>query len=76
MKFTPFEGKAMVLGLFGVLIRTFADFRYTGRLDGVAETGRRIHGMDPLQLDEAGLVAVGLVTARAADAAGCATRPA
>ncbi|MCZ4123730.1 nuclear transport factor 2 family protein [Streptomyces sp. H39-S7] len=39
VKFTPFEGKAMVLGLFGVLLRTFEDFRYVGRLDGTAETG-------------------------------------
>ncbi|MCM2417803.1 nuclear transport factor 2 family protein [Streptomyces sp. RKAG293] len=38
VKFTPFEGKAMVLGLFGVLLRTFEDFRYVGRFDGTAET--------------------------------------
>ncbi|MGI5484490.1 nuclear transport factor 2 family protein [Streptomyces lavendofoliae] len=36
--FTPFEGKAMVLGLFGVLMRTFEDFRYIGRCEGAAET--------------------------------------
>ncbi|MEU3463949.1 nuclear transport factor 2 family protein [Streptomyces sp. NPDC006733] len=39
VKFTPFEGKPMVLGLFGVLLRTFEDFRYVGHLDGTAETG-------------------------------------
>ncbi|MEU7064554.1 nuclear transport factor 2 family protein [Streptomyces sp. NPDC046161] len=39
VKFTPFEGRPMVLGLFGVLLRTFEDFRYVGRLDGAAETG-------------------------------------
>ncbi|GAB2966151.1 nuclear transport factor 2 family protein [Amycolatopsis acidiphila] len=39
VKFTPFEGKPMVLGLFGVLLRTFEDFRYVGALDGTAETG-------------------------------------
>ncbi|MFG2873520.1 nuclear transport factor 2 family protein [Streptomyces sp. NPDC048337] len=38
VKFTPFEGKAAVLGLFGVLLRTFEDLRYLGRLDGAAET--------------------------------------
>ena len=38
VKFTPFEGKPMVLGLFGVLLRTFEDFRYIGRYDGTAET--------------------------------------
>ncbi|MFJ6722845.1 nuclear transport factor 2 family protein [Streptomyces sp. NPDC091259] len=39
VKFAPFEGKAMVLALFGVLLRTFEDFRYVGRLDGTAEAG-------------------------------------
>ncbi|MGW7347607.1 nuclear transport factor 2 family protein [Streptomyces sp. NPDC054854] len=38
VKFKPFEGKDMVLGLFGVLLRTFEDLRYLGRLDGAAET--------------------------------------
>ncbi|MFD9421323.1 MULTISPECIES: nuclear transport factor 2 family protein [unclassified Streptomyces] len=38
VKFTPFEGRPMVLGLFGVLLRTFEDFRYVGRFDGSAET--------------------------------------
>ncbi|MEV0966092.1 nuclear transport factor 2 family protein [Streptomyces sp. NPDC049910] len=38
VKFTPFEGRPMVLGLFGVLLRTFEDFRYIGRFDGTAET--------------------------------------
>ena len=38
VKFTPFEGKPMVLGLFGVLLRTFEDFRYIGRFEGTAET--------------------------------------
>ncbi|MFD9290150.1 nuclear transport factor 2 family protein [Streptomyces sp. NPDC060030] len=38
VKFTPFEGKPMVLGLFGVLLRTFEDFRYIGDLEGTAET--------------------------------------
>ncbi|MFE2927010.1 nuclear transport factor 2 family protein [Streptomyces goshikiensis] len=39
VKFTPFEGRPMVLGLFGVLLRVFEDIRYIGRYDGAAETG-------------------------------------
>ncbi|OEJ30599.1 nuclear transport factor 2 family protein [Streptomyces subrutilus] len=38
VKFTPFEGKPMVLGLFGVLLRVFEDLRYVGSLEGTAET--------------------------------------
>ncbi|MGW7756118.1 nuclear transport factor 2 family protein [Streptomyces violaceusniger] len=38
VKFTPFEGKPMVLGLFGVLLRTFEDFRYVGDSTGTAQT--------------------------------------
>nr|WP_240979575.1 nuclear transport factor 2 family protein [Streptomyces sp. HNM0574] len=38
VKFTPFEGKPAVLGLFDVLLRTFEDFRYIGEFDGTAET--------------------------------------
>ncbi|MFJ1995104.1 nuclear transport factor 2 family protein [Streptomyces asiaticus] len=38
VKFTPFEGKPMVLGLFGVLLRTFQDFRYIGDHTGAAQT--------------------------------------
>ncbi|MGI5530467.1 nuclear transport factor 2 family protein [Streptomyces syringium] len=38
VKFTPFEGRPMVLGLLGVLLRTFEDFRYVGRFEGAAET--------------------------------------
>ncbi|MEU9379262.1 nuclear transport factor 2 family protein [Streptomyces sp. NPDC048255] len=39
VKFTPFEGRPMVLGLFGVLLRVFEDLRYVGRFEGTAETG-------------------------------------
>ncbi|HVV18378.1 MAG TPA: nuclear transport factor 2 family protein [Pseudonocardiaceae bacterium] len=39
VKFTPFEGKPMVLGVFGVLLtRVFDEFRYVGAADGTAET--------------------------------------
>lgn len=37
VKFTPFEGRPLVLGLFGVLLRTFEGFRYIGHFDGTAE---------------------------------------
>ncbi len=39
VKFRPFEGKPSVMGLFGVLLRTFEDFRYVGEFAGTAETG-------------------------------------
>ncbi|MEU8678834.1 nuclear transport factor 2 family protein [Streptomyces sp. NPDC048560] len=38
VKFTPFEGRPMMLGLLGVLLRTFEDFRYVGQLDGAVDT--------------------------------------
>lgn len=38
VKFQPFEGKSMVMGLFGVLFRIFEDFRYLGHFDGRSET--------------------------------------
>ncbi len=38
VKFRPFEGKPMVMGLFGVLLRTFEDFRYIGHCDGTSQT--------------------------------------
>ena len=34
----PLRGQAHGLGLFGVLLRTFEDFRYIGNLDGTAQT--------------------------------------
>lgn len=38
VKFRPFEGRPMVLGLFGVLMRLFEDFRYIGHFEGMAES--------------------------------------
>lgn len=38
VKFRPFEGRPMVLGLFGVLLRTFEDFRYVGEFAGDSQT--------------------------------------
>ncbi|MGG7574316.1 nuclear transport factor 2 family protein [Streptomyces sirii] len=37
-KLKPLEDKQMILGLFGVLMRTFEDFRYVAQYTGVAET--------------------------------------
>ncbi|MER5973624.1 nuclear transport factor 2 family protein [Streptomyces sp. NPDC002055] len=39
VKFTPFEGRPTVHGLFGVLLRTFEDFRYVGEFSGTAQLG-------------------------------------
>ncbi|MBT2449003.1 nuclear transport factor 2 family protein [Streptomyces sp. ISL-43] len=39
VKSKPFEGKAAVLALFRVLLRTFEDFRYVGHFDGSVEAG-------------------------------------
>ncbi|GGX58852.1 nuclear transport factor 2 family protein [Streptomyces minutiscleroticus] len=38
VKFPPFEGKRAVLGLFGVLLRTFEDFHYIGHFTGTSQT--------------------------------------
>lgn len=38
VKFRPFEGRPMVLGLFGVLLRVFEDLRYVGHFEGATET--------------------------------------
>ena len=38
VKFTPFEGRPMVLGLFGVLVRVFENFRYIGSFEGSAQS--------------------------------------
>ncbi|MEU5542748.1 nuclear transport factor 2 family protein [Streptomyces sioyaensis] len=53
VKFTPFEGRPMVLGLFGVLLRTFEDFRYVGELTGSAQTAA---GADGGSVDSAVLI--------------------
>lgn len=38
VKFTPFEGRDAVLGLFEVLLRTFEGFHYVGEFDGGTRT--------------------------------------
>ena len=64
--FRPFEGREAVSMLFGVLLRTFEDFRYTDELDGdgvkalvfEARVGdRRVQGLDLLRFDAGGLIA-------------------
>lgn len=44
VKSKPFEGKAMVLALFGVLLRTFEDFRYVGHFEGSADGADGVEG--------------------------------
>jgi hypothetical protein len=64
--FKPFEGREAVSTLFGVLLSTFEDFRYTDELDadGVkalvfeARVGdRQVQGLDLLRFDDQGLIA-------------------
>ncbi|MFI8908815.1 nuclear transport factor 2 family protein [Streptomyces albidoflavus] len=40
VSFKPFDGEEMVLGLLGVLVRTFENFRYIGTFSGEAATSR------------------------------------
>jgi len=63
--FKPFVGRDAVARLFGILLRTFEDFRYTDELhgDGVtmlvfrARVGtREVEGLDLVRHDEDGLI--------------------
>lgn len=65
VKFRPFEGIDAVRALFGVLQRTFQDFRYVGRYDGpnghvlhfrTVVNGRQVEGIDLVELDEDGRI--------------------
>jgi hypothetical protein len=38
MKYQPIEGRDMVMGVFGVFMRTLEDFRYVGSYAGSCET--------------------------------------
>ncbi|WP_248959474.1 nuclear transport factor 2 family protein [Sphaerisporangium perillae] len=38
VKFQPFTGKPLVLGLFGVLLRTFEELHYIGHHTGTSQT--------------------------------------
>jgi SnoaL-like domain len=64
--FRPFEGRALVGTLFGVLLETFEDFRYTDELDGdgvkmlifkARVDDRELEGLDVLRFDAEGKVA-------------------
>ncbi|MCG8590881.1 MAG: nuclear transport factor 2 family protein [Proteobacteria bacterium] len=66
VSFKPFEGRAAIRQLLGILLEVFEDFRYTDEL--VAEDGtralvfrtrvgeREVEGIDLLRFDEAGAI--------------------
>jgi hypothetical protein len=64
--FHPFEGRAAIRQLFGILIEVFEDFYYTDQLEGDDGTlglvfrarveGRDAEGLDLLRLNPEGLV--------------------
>jgi hypothetical protein len=66
VKHKPFEGREAVEVLFGALLETFEDFRYTDELEGEgmaalvfrARVGdRELEGIDILRFDDQGLIA-------------------
>ena len=76
--FRPFEGREAVALLFGVLLDTFEDFRYSDELDGngvkalvfEARVGDRlVQGLDLLRFDADGLVSDFTVMVRPLSAA-------
>jgi hypothetical protein len=76
--FKPFEGRDAVSTLFGVLLSTFEDFRYTDELDSgdvkalvfEARVGDRlVQGLDLLRFDDDGLIADFTVMVRPLSAA-------
>ncbi len=85
VKFRPFEGIAMVSALFRVLMRTFEDFRYVGEFAGTVQDDgdadshilvfrtragdKQIHGIDLIQVNEAGLISTFTVMVRPQSAA-------
>jgi ketosteroid isomerase-like protein len=65
--FQPFEGKASIRRLLGIIMDVFEDFRYTDELDdadGMTKIlvfrtrvqGRDVEGIDLVRFDDAGLV--------------------
>ncbi|MFD1147277.1 nuclear transport factor 2 family protein [Saccharothrix hoggarensis] len=65
VKFQPFEGIDVVRALFGVLQRTFEDFRYVGQYDGpnghvlhfrTVVGGKQVEGIDLIELDDDGRI--------------------
>jgi hypothetical protein len=65
VKFRPFQGIDTVRALFGVLQRTFEDFRYVGQYDGpnghvlhfrTVVAGKEVEGIDLIELDADGRI--------------------
>ncbi len=65
--FQPFEGKAAIRRLLGIIFEVFEDFRYTDELDAADGTtkilvfrtrvkDRDVEGIDMVRFDEAGMV--------------------
>jgi hypothetical protein len=65
--FQPFEGKAAIRRLLGIILEVFQDFRYTDELDaadGMTKVlvfrtrvkNRDIEGIDMVRFDDAGMV--------------------
>jgi hypothetical protein len=64
--FQPFEGKAAIRQLLGIILEVFEDFHYTDELDASDGTkalvfrasvqGREAEGLDLLRFDDAGLI--------------------
>jgi hypothetical protein len=80
VKFRPFEGIHTVSGLFMVLLRTLENFRYVGQFTGTVDedggseshilifratvNGKDVHGIDLIQLNDAGKIATFTVMVR------------
>jgi hypothetical protein len=66
VKHRPFEGREAVAVLFGALLETFEDFRYTDELEEEGRAAlvfrarvgdRELEGIDILRFDDEGLIA-------------------
>ena len=71
--FKPYEGREAVMGLLSLVAQVFEDFRYVDELEGDgthalifrARIGeRQVHGLDHLELDGDGRIAVFTVMVR------------
>jgi hypothetical protein len=64
--FKPFEGRAAIRQLLGILLEVFEDFQYTDELESEDGTGalvfearvgeRDLQGLDLIRFDESGLI--------------------
>jgi hypothetical protein len=73
VSFKPFEGREAVSRLFGILLETFEDFRYTDEFSADGKSAlvfrarvgdRELEGLDLFRFNEDGLVAELTVMAR------------